>query len=168
MLLREPGAILCRVSPSFLRFGHLELFAKRGELKELLQLADYVCFRDYPHLLGLSPGDATMLPDEISQGSSSPERYVELFRCVAKRTSELVANWLRVGYVQGNMNSDNTLLAGRTLDYGPFGWLERFDPLYQPFTSDGAGNFAFMRQPTAMGVNVRVLGMRGQFIYLTA
>lgn len=108
-----------------------------------------------------------MLPEEISQGSSShPERYVELFRCVAKRTSELVANWLRVGYVQGNMNSDNTLLAGRTLDYGPFGWLEKYDPLYQPFTSDGAGNFAFMRQPTAMGVNVRVLGTRGWFIRL--
>ncbi len=58
----------------------------------------------------------------------------------------------------GNMNSDNCLLGGRTLDYGPFGWMERFDPSYQPFTSDERGDFAFSRQGQAMGVNIKVLG----------
>lgn len=72
--------------------------------------------------------------------------------------ARLVSEWLRVGYTQGNMNSDNTLLAGRTIDYGPYGWLERFDPSYQPFTSDGEGKFSFLKQPTAMNVNVAVLG----------
>ncbi len=70
----------------------------------------------------------------------------------------LVSEWLRVGYTQGNMNSDNTQLAGRTIDYGPYGWLERFDPRYQPFTSDSDGKFSFMSQPTAMNVNMIVLG----------
>lgn len=56
------------------------------------------------------------------------------------------------------MNSDNTLLGGRTIDYGPYGWMERYDPYYQPFTSDRSGNFAFIRQPTTMAVNVQVLG----------
>jgi uncharacterized protein YdiU (UPF0061 family) len=69
-----------------------------------------------------------------------------------------VSEWLRVGYVQGNMNSDNTLAAGRTIDYGPFGWLERFDPTYQPFTSDLDGKFSFLNQPRAMAVNMAVLG----------
>ena len=62
-----------------------------------------------------------------------------------------------MGYCQGNMNSDNTLLGGRTLDYGPFGFVERYDPLYQPFTSDQDGKFAFMRQPSAMHMNLMTL-----------
>jgi uncharacterized protein YdiU (UPF0061 family) len=77
---------------------------------------------------------------------------------IAQRIAFLVTQWLRVGYVQGNMNSDNTLLGGRTLDYGPYGWMERYDPMYQPFTSDSDGKFAFIRQPTAMSVNLAVLG----------
>jgi uncharacterized protein YdiU (UPF0061 family) len=146
MLQREPGAVLCRVSRSFLRFGQLELFGQRGDLPNLRLLADYTCFREYPHLLHTggvpdspytpdSP-DSPVSPDsqdsQVSPDSPDsfaahvgapgpPSRYVELFRCVAKQTASLVAQWLRVGYVQGNMNSDNTLLGGRTLDYGPYG-----------------------------------------------
>jgi uncharacterized protein YdiU (UPF0061 family) len=86
------------------------------------------------------------------------ERYVALYRRIAQRTATLVAHWLRVGYVQGNMNSDNTLLGGATIDYGPYGWMERYDPLFQPFTSDSRGNFAFVQQPSAMNLNVAVLG----------
>eukprot|EP01032_Pedospumella_encystans_P017719 gene17719-20186_t len=229
-LLREPGAVLCRVSRSFLRVGQLELFAMRREYEELTQLADFVCFREFPELLkiGESPGvkvdritgevsaaegvgnaDAGTVPPTTNGSSTSnseasllfdtmdnstavapttttttattatttttdsttkvpalpeslvpgpPERYVEMFRLIAQRNAALVADWLRVGYVQGNMNSDNTLLAGRTIDYGPYGWMERYDPLYQPFTTDRAGNFAFSRQPAAMGLNVGVLG----------
>lgn len=193
MLLAEPGAVLCRVSRSFLRFGQLELFAQRGELEELRQLADFVCFREYPDLLlprysllvssekeggsgseSRSKGEECVsrgvvskdtsgdgahmlpLPDQLPPGSV--ERYIALYRRVAQRTARLVANWLRVGYVQGNMNSDNTLLSGATIDYGPFGWMERYDPQYQPFTSDRRGDFAFSRQPVAMELNVAVLG----------
>jgi uncharacterized protein YdiU (UPF0061 family) len=204
MLLAEPGAITCRVSRSFLRFGHLELFALRGEMEQLRMMADYVCFREYPELLNLTAEPAPLvaagattqvahtspesqqppgqhashtetvnhhhgdraataaaearlpLPEQLPAGSA--ERYVALYRRVAQRTAKLVAHWLRVGYVQGNMNSDNTLLSGATVDYGPYGWMERFDPLYQPFTSDPRGNFAYIRQPMAMALNVAVLG----------
>lgn len=142
-LRREPGAVMCRVSESFLRFSHLELFGMRDEVVLLTQMADYVCFREFPHILEIT---------------SLPERYIALYREVASRASVLVVEWLRVGYVQGNMNSDNTLLGGRTIDYGPYGWMERFDPQYQPFTSDQEGKFAFIRQPQAMAVNVAVLG----------
>ena len=140
----EPGAVVCRVSQSFLRFGHLELFAIRGEFKELIELADYVCLREFPHLLN----------------KEVPERYVEMYREVVKSNAELVADWIRVGYVQGNMNSDNTCLHGRTIDYGPYGWVEAYDPRYQPFTSDRDGKFSFLLQPQAMQVNVHVLGER--------
>lgn len=113
-------------------------------------------------LLPLLTGDSSSIrplpPAPLPPGP--PSRYVNLYRCIAQRTAQLVADWLRVGYVQGNMNSDNTLLGGRTIDYGPYGWMERFDPFYQPFTSDKSGNFAFVRQPTAMTVNVQVLGER--------
>jgi uncharacterized protein YdiU (UPF0061 family) len=197
MLLAEPGAITCRVSRSFLRFGHLELFALRSEMEQLRMMADYVCFREYPELLEMTGAGVTAqvshtapdtqqpqdqhapqtqavkthhgdgvttetvdarlpLPEQLSAGSA--DRYVALYRRVAQRTARLVAHWLRVGYVQGNMNSDNTLLSGATVDYGPYGWMERFDPLYQPFTSDPRGNFAYIRQPMAMALNVAVLG----------
>jgi uncharacterized protein YdiU (UPF0061 family) len=184
VMLREPGAIVCRVSRSFFRFAHLELFAKREEWKELIQLTDFICFREFPHLLGpeycKNPEDGRAFLEALasfsssSRSSSSSEssppslpsslpignhhRYVEMFRCIIQRVSFLMSEWLRVGYCQGNMNSDNTLLGGRTLDYGPYGWMEMFHPYYQPFTSDPGGNFSFMNQPEAMGVNVTVLG----------
>jgi uncharacterized protein YdiU (UPF0061 family) len=102
------------------------------------------------------PGARIPLPETLTSGPV--ERYVALYRRIAQRTATLVAHWLRVGYVQGNMNSDNTLLSGATIDYGPYGWMERYDPFYQPFTSDSRGNFAFVRQPSAMNLNVAVLG----------
>lgn len=134
---------MCRTARSFLRFSQLELFAMRDEFKELAMLADYVCYREYPHLIDVEP---------------ARERYIELFRCIAKECAALVTDWMRVGYTQGNMNSDNTLLGGRTVDYGPYGWMETFDPFYQPFTSDADGKFCFIRQPNAMAINVNVLG----------
>ena len=115
----------------------------RDEIHELLQLADYICFREYPHLLAvISPAN----------------RYIQLYREIANKTAFLVTEWLRVGFVQGNMNSDNTLLGGRTVDYGPYGFLEDYNPFYQPFTSDTDGKFAYIRQASAMSVNVKVLG----------
>merc|ERR1711871_104918 len=140
---REPGAVMCRTAKSFLRFSQLELFAMREGYTELEKLAEYTCFREYEHLLAIS---------------SLPERYTELYREIARSTAFLVTEWMRVGYTQGNMNSDNTLLGGRTVDYGPYGWMETFDPFYQPFTSDSDGKFCFIRQPNAMGININVLG----------
>ena len=158
MMQREPGAVLCRVSKTFVRFAHLELLAKRQEYEQLIKLTDFVIMREYPDLL--VPEDvafnAAQEVESIQRGS--PARYVNLFRAIAQSTSRLVVNWIRVGYVQGNMNSDNTHIGGRTIDYGPFGVLEQFDHSYQPFTSDGDGKFSFSQQPQAMQVNVFVLG----------
>ena len=190
MLLTEPGAILCRVSRSYLRFGQLELFAIREEYDQLVQLADYVCFREYPELLDItiplhgSEADIQisdtfnnrkdtnilksteykdseqtpqlLLPTQLIPGAV--ERYIELYRLITQRTARLVAHWLRVGYTQGNMNSDNILLSGVTIDYGPYGWMEQYDRNYQPFTGDKRGDFAYAQQSEAMGVNVKVLG----------
>lgn len=82
-----------------------------------------------------------------------------MYAAVCRRCAELVNEWMRVGYVQGNMNSDNILIGGRTLDYGPFAWMETYEPFFQPFTSDSAsGQYAFAAQPNAMAVNMTTLG----------
>jgi uncharacterized protein YdiU (UPF0061 family) len=161
VILFEPGAVLCRIAPSFLRFSQLELFAIRKEHKRLVELANFAIFREYPELLNIDKNqeeDDDILKEYIDE-IHHPLVYVKLMRSIAKSTSKLVADWLRVGYIQGNMNSDNTLIGGRTIDYGPFGWMESYDPYYQPFTSDGDGKFAFIAQPTAMNVNNQVLGV---------
>ena len=80
-----------------------------------------------------------------------------MFEEMARRQGRLVAEWLRVGYVQGNMNSDNTAAGGVTVDYGPFGFVERFDPAWNPFTSDSDGRFAFLAQHRAAALNLAVL-----------
>ncbi|CAE7942918.1 selO [Symbiodinium necroappetens] len=136
----ERAAVLCRCSPSFWRVGHVELFARRGpeELNDLLW-----------HLI---KQESLRLPS-----SRLADSIVAFFDEFLSKQAELVAEWLRVGYVHGNMNSDNCLLCGHTLDYGPFAFLERFDPHFQPFTSDKKGNYAFQRQPTAAAANARVL-----------
>jgi uncharacterized protein YdiU (UPF0061 family) len=172
MMTVEKGAITTRVAKSFLRFAQLELFAKRGEKDELLALVDYAVFREYPELL--SPEDfiaastkVQSTPKVIADGDVIPpinsikpgdlSRYVDMYRKISEKSAQLVIDWLRVGYTQGNCNSDNTLVGGRTLDYGPFGFVELYDPLYQPFTSDQDGKFAFMRQPSAMHMNLVTL-----------
>eukprot|EP00596_Hydrurales_sp_CCMP1899_P009921 CAMPEP_0119045042 /NCGR_PEP_ID=MMETSP1177-20130426/36563_1 /TAXON_ID=2985 /ORGANISM="Ochromonas sp, Strain CCMP1899" /LENGTH=604 /DNA_ID=CAMNT_0007016123 /DNA_START=163 /DNA_END=1974 /DNA_ORIENTATION=+ len=164
VMVPEPGAILTRVSKSFLRFAQLELFAIREEYPELVQLANHVCLREFPQLLSTSNRGITNTEEAISvfnkddlKQNLHSEVYVAMFREIVQKNAALVADWQRVGYTQGNMNSDNTLLGGRTIDYGPFGWMEKYDPMYQPFTSDPDGKFAFIRQPTAMGVNIAVL-----------
>ena len=155
----EPGAVLCRTARSFIRFGQLELFAKRKQYEQLVELADYACLREFPHLLNSSDiiGDDDNA-EKRSILAGNPQRYVNLFKEIGYAAISLVVDWLRVGYVQGNMNSDNTLVGGRTLDYGPYGLMEKYNPMYQPFTSDQERKFAFAKQPTAMHVNVMVLG----------
>jgi len=141
----DPAAITTRVAPSFLRVGQLELFARRARRKahptamsELEQLLVHVIEREYPQ----------EVPRELPLG----EQLVILARAFRDRLTTLVTHWIRVGYCQGNFNGDNCALGGFTLDYGPFGFMEVFDPAYQPWTGGGA-HFAFLNQPQAAGRN---------------
>jgi len=128
----EPGAIVCRVAPSFLRFGHIELPARRGDSVLLDALVRFVIDREYPHL--------TSMP--------WPDRVSAFFAELAERTAVMVAHWMRVGFVHGVMNTDNMSLLGLTIDYGPYGWLEEVDPAWTPNTTDAQGRrYCYGRQP---------------------
>lgn len=134
----------------------------RKDAVALAQLVDYVCLREFPDL---APHSVLLCHPTPDSGTTSQEtseskatRYVEMLRRVIEGNAFLMSEWLRVGYCHGNMNSDNVLLGGRTVDFGPFGWMERFDPRYQPFTSDPNGHFSFLNQPAAMELNIATLG----------
>tara|TARA_B100000575_G_scaffold273438_1_gene256379 strand:- start:53 stop:1627 length:1575 start_codon:yes stop_codon:yes gene_type:complete len=118
----EPGAVVCRVAPSFTRFGSFQLFAARREQDVLQQLVDYTIRTDFPHL-----------------GTPSEETYLRWYEEIVQRTASLVAHWMRVGFVHGVMNTDNMSILGLTIDYGPYGWLENYDPGWTPNTTDASG-----------------------------
>ncbi len=127
----EPGAVACRVAPSFLRFGHFELPAMRGDIALLRQLADFCIGRDFPHIT--TTGDV---------------KYADWFGDVCERTARLVAEWMRVGFVHGVLNTDNMSILGLTIDYGPYGWVEDYDPDWTPNTTDAQGRrYRFGWQP---------------------
>ncbi|CAK0779519.1 hypothetical protein CVIRNUC_004792 [Coccomyxa viridis] len=131
----EPGAVVCRVSPSFVRFGTFQLPAMRGgdQLPLVRTLADYVIRHLYPHLEGKA------------------DNYAELLREVVRRTASLVAQWQAVGFVHGVGNTDNFSILGETIDYGPYGFLERFDPDFTPNTTDLSGRRYTYRNQTMIG-----------------
>jgi uncharacterized protein YdiU (UPF0061 family) len=118
----EPGAVVCRVAPSFLRFGNFELPAAREELTLLEQLASYTVRTHYPEL-----------------GEPGPDAYVAMLAELCKRTAQLMVHWTRVGFVHGVMNTDNMSMLGLTIDYGPYGWLDNYDPDWTPNTTDAQG-----------------------------
>jgi len=127
----EPGAIVCRVSPSFLRFGNFEIHAARRETDLLKQLADWVITEHYPHL-----------------GSPSQDTYLAWFQEVCDRTIRSVVDWMRVGFVHGVLNTDNMSVLGLTIDYGPYGWIDHFTPDWTPNTTDAMGRrYVFGNQP---------------------
>ena len=127
----EPGAVVCRVAPSFIRFGSFEIFASRGELEELQKLVDYTIRTDFPHL-----------------GEASTKTYLLWFEEVCRLTAEMVIHWQRVGFVHGVMNTDNMSILGLTIDYGPYGWLENYDLNWTPNTTDAVGRrYRFGQQP---------------------
>jgi len=141
MFISEAVAISTRVAPSFIRVGQLELFGRRARkqehpkaLEELEQIVLHLIEREYG--------------DVIDQKLTTAEKVVLLAREFRSRLTSLVANWIRVGYCQGNFNSDNCAAGGFTLDYGPFGFCEVFDPHYQPWTG-GGHHFSFLNQPVA-------------------
>ncbi len=115
----EKGAIVSRVSPSFLRFGNYEIFAARKDIKNLKSLVDYT------------------IKNHFSITEKKPkERYIKFFKEVSKRTLEMIIHWQRVGFVHGVMNTDNMSILGLTIDFGPYGWLEGFDFGWTPNTTD--------------------------------
>ncbi len=128
----EPSAIVCRVAPSFLRFGNFELFAAREEHDLLKTLTDFTLRTYFPEL-----------------GAPSPDTYVELMREISRRTGELVAHWMAVGFVHGVMNTDNMSILGLTIDYGPYGFLDHFDPDFTPNITDRHGRrYRYANQPS--------------------
>ena len=115
----EPGAIVCRVAPSFIRFGHFELPTSRGDVDLLRRLVDFTIHRDFPELRG-----------------SGETLYGDWFADICARTARMIAHWMRVGFVHGVMNTDNMSILGLTIDYGPYGWIDDFDPDWTPNTTD--------------------------------
>jgi len=141
MMMSDPVAISTRVAASFIRVGQLELFGRRARknehpkaMEELEKVVVHLIDREYAGV--------------IDQTLSTAEKVLLLALEFRSRLTKLVANWIRVGYCQGNFNSDNCAAGGFTLDYGPFGFCELFDPHYQPWTGGGE-HFAFLNQPVA-------------------
>ncbi|WP_445146600.1 protein adenylyltransferase SelO [Dyella sp. Tek66A03] len=139
----EPGAIVCRVAPSFIRFGNFELPAARGDIELLRKLVDFTIRRDFPELQG-----------------SGEALYAEWFGQVCERTAVMMAHWMRVGFVHGVMNTDNMSILGLTIDYGPYGWIDNFDPEWTPNTTDaGRRRYRFGQQPNVAWWNLSRLAM---------
>ena len=141
MLVSEAVAISTRVAPSFIRVGQLELFGRRARknehpkaMEELEKIVLHSIDREYD--------------DVIEQKLTTAEKVVLLAREFRNRLTSLVANWIRVGYCQGNFNSDNCAVGGFTLDYGPFGFCDVFNRHFQPWTG-GGDHFSFLNQPVA-------------------
>jgi uncharacterized protein YdiU (UPF0061 family) len=144
----EPGAVVCRVAPSFTRFGNFQIFAARQELEQLRSLVDFTLRTDFPHLVPDAVPDAV---PESQSGSPSRETlaaYAAMFDEICRRTATMVVHWMRVGFVHGVMNTDNMSILGLTIDYGPYGWLENVDPDWTPNTTDAEGRrYRFIAQP---------------------
>lgn len=131
----EKGAIVCRVAPTFIRFGNFQIFLVRQDLENLKKLTDYTIRHFFPHL-----------------GELNKETYIEFFREVCEKTLDLMIHWERVGFVHGVMNTDNLSILGLTIDYGPYGWLEDYDPNWTPNTTDaGQKRYRYGNQ-AAIGV----------------
>ncbi|SEV95978.1 YdiU family protein [Luteibacter sp. 329MFSha] len=138
----EPGAIVCRVAPSFVRFGSFELPSSRGDVALLRQLVDFTIVHHYPQFADL-PGE---------------EGYAAFFAEVCERTARLMAHWMRVGFVHGVMNTDNMSILGLTIDYGPYGWIDDFNPDWTPNTTDRhQKRYRFGQQPQVGYWNVQRL-----------
>jgi uncharacterized protein YdiU (UPF0061 family) len=147
MLISEAVAISTRVAPSFIRVGQLELFGRRARknthpkaMQELEKIVLHAIDREYA--------------DVIDNRLTSAEKVVMLAREFRSRLTSLMANWIRVGFCQGNFNSDNCAVGGFTLDYGPFGFCDVFDPHFQSWTG-GGHHFSFMNQPVAAQQNFK-------------
>lgn len=116
----EKGAIVCRAAQSFIRFGNFQIFAARRDFNNLKILTDYTIKEHFPHITNSDP----------------KTRYLQFFQDVVNTTIDMVIHWNRVGFVHGVMNTDNMSIHGLTIDYGPYGWLDGYDHLWTPNTTD--------------------------------
>ena len=139
----ETAAVVTRIAPSFIRFGHFEHFAARNQISQLKTLADYVITRYYPDCRS---GDT---PDSIA--------YANLLTHVTERPADLVAHLPATGFCHGVMNTDNMSLLGLTIDYGPFQFLDAYDPGHICNHTDRGGRYAFERQPDIAHWNLYAL-----------
>ena len=114
-LAEEIGAVVCRVADSFIRFGNFEIFSAREDIDGLRTLLDFTIKHHFPEI-----------------NDNSPEKYIDFFKEVISSTAVLMAHWQRVGFVHGVMNTDNMSIHGLTIDYGPYGWIDDFDPDWTP------------------------------------
>lgn len=138
----ELGAVVCRVSPSFVRFGNFELLTARDELAELAELINWTIQADFP---SLCEGD----------GPQPLHVITEWFAEIVRTTAEMIVDWMRVGFVHGVMNTDNMSILGLTIDYGPYGWLEGFDPDWTPNTTDAQSRrYRYGNQPSVAHWNL--------------
>ncbi|MGB1698363.1 MAG: protein adenylyltransferase SelO family protein, partial [Nannocystaceae bacterium] len=137
----EPGAVVCRAAPSFLRFGSLEIHAARGDTGTLKLLADHIIRTHAPEL-----------------DAENPEVYAQWFHEVCRATAHMICQWMRVGFVHGVMNTDNMSVHGLTIDYGPYGWIDNYDPRWTPNTTDAAQRrYRFEAQPSVAAWNLGCL-----------
>lgn len=166
ILVTDKAAITCRVASSFMRIGHIDLFARRAERKsmetaeetnsryntatnewkELEEIIWHACFREYKE----------QAYDPFYEKGDIAGAAEVLLKESAKKLAAMVAGWIRVGFAQGNFNADNCLVGGKTMDYGPFGWLEEYNPLFAKWTGSGQ-HFGFLNQPSACYANYNVL-----------
>ena len=136
----ETAAVVTRVAPSFIRFGHFEHFSYSGQHAELKALADHVIERFYPDC------------------RAAADPYAALLARVTERTARLIAHWQAVGFMHGVMNTDNMSILGLTIDYGPFQFMDGFDPAHICNHSDHSGRYAYQRQPQIAHWNLFALG----------
>jgi uncharacterized protein YdiU (UPF0061 family) len=168
----EPGAIVTRFAQSWIRFGTFDLQRIRGDRKTLRTLADYTA----EHVYGgwdklpskLPAGDAKDIhhqtspgtPKEKTEGEGVGEenRYTRLYRAIARRNAETVAKWQAYGFMNGVLNTDNTSILGLSIDFGPFAFLDTFDPAYTPNHDDHMLRYSYRNQPTIIWWNLVRLG----------
>lgn len=136
----EPGAIVMRVAPTFLRFGNFEMPAVRNELDNLRKLVEWTIAKHYPHIQG-------------------EDKILSWYKEIVERTAMLMVEWLRTGFVHGVMNSDNMSILGLTIDYGPYSFVDNYDLNFTPNTTDLPGRrYAFGKQPSVAKWNLGCLG----------
>ena len=168
----EPGAIVTRFAQSWVRFGTFDLLRSRGDRKLLLQLADYTA----EHIYGgwdklpskLPEGEAaatysdtkTGIPKETTEGSGLEEenRYTRLYRAIIRNNATTVAKWQAYGFMNGVLNTDNTSILGLSIDFGPFAFLDSFDPMYTPNHDDHQLRYSYRNQPSIIWWNLVRLG----------
>ncbi len=141
----ELGAVVCRVAPSFTRFGNFQLPASRGDIDLLKKLVAYTITTDFSHDF---PDQDSLDQGSVDIAEPTKENILQWYNKVSERTLDMVLHWMRVGFVHGVMNTDNMSILGLTIDYGPYGWLEDYDPTWTPNTTDASNRrYRFEHQP---------------------